>query len=179
MVQFICTSPPDAAIGAFLVKYLVQAFGTFLDRLSSIMGGRDLYRVLSPLQIQEAVYGDTNLDITNHFGPSIMIVVAQILPMVISAFQIVTDRKNSSFERVFVAGVKPIEYFIAHMVENFMQCLTLVVLCMTVSYGVFSATQLGSYVEIFIMLLLQGVLGMSIGLMGALILADEVSVAVR
>ncbi|CAG2116258.1 unnamed protein product, partial [Medioppia subpectinata] len=168
----------NAAIGAFLVKYMIQAFKTFLDRMSSIMGGRDLFRILSPLQIQEAVYGDTDLNITNHFGPSILIVIAQILPLVISAFQIVIDRKNSSFERVFVAGVKPIEYFMAHMAQNMLLCLTQVTLSMTIMFIVFNATQLGSYVEIFIMLLLQGLLGISIGLMGALILADEVSVAV-
>ncbi|XP_054160812.1 ABC transporter G family member 23-like [Oppia nitens] len=168
----------DAAIGAFVLKYLLQAFKSFLDSLTVMLGKRDLYRALSPIHIVETIYGDSSLDVTTHFGPSIMIVLAQVLPMVLSAFQIVSDRKNSSFERVFVAGVKPIEYFIAHMLQQLIMSVVLVIMCMAIAFGVFQLTQIGSYFEIFIMLFLQTVVGISIGLLGALVMADEVSVAV-
>ena len=115
---------------------------------------------------------------TVHFGPSILIVMAQCLPMILSAFQIITDRKTASFERVFVAGVKPIEYFIAHTVQHFVLLATMVLFTMFLAFYIFGGTQLGSYVEIYALLTIQGLLGTAIGLMGALLLSDEVSVAV-
>lgn len=133
---------------------------------------------MSAVQVEECVYGSLDLDVTAHFGPSIVLVVTQILPMVLSAFQIVTDRKSASFERIFVAGVKPIEYFIAHMIQNMLLVVSLVTVIMFCSFVIFNNTQLGSFLEVFALLNLQGLVGVAIGLMGALLLADEVSVAV-
>ena len=133
---------------------------------------------MSPISIEQPIYGDLDLNVTAHFGPSIMIVLAQSLPMILSALQIIYDRKNTSLERVFVAGVKPIEFFIAHMIQNIILIVTQVLLSMFVSFVIFENRQIGSYIEVFVMLMMQGTLGMSIGLTGALILFDEVSVAV-
>ena len=128
--------------------------------------------------MEQPIYGNLDLDVTTHFSPSIMLVLAQSLPMIVSALQIIYDRKNTSLERVFVAGVKPFEFFIAHTIQNLVLIITHVFVLMFVSFVIFDNKQMGSYVEVYAMLALQGILGMAIGLMGSLILFDEVSVAV-
>ena len=133
---------------------------------------------MSPISVEQPIYGDLDLNVPAHFGPSVMIGLAQSLPMVLSALQIIYDRKNTSLERVLVAGVKPFEFFIAHTIQNFVLIIILVLLSMFVSFAIFENRQLGSHIEVYVILLLQGFLGMAIGLMGALILFDEVSVAV-
>ncbi|CAG2121138.1 unnamed protein product, partial [Medioppia subpectinata] len=103
---------------------------------------------MSPVSIETPIYGRVELDVSNHFAPSIIIVLAQCLPMVLSALQIIYDRKNTSLERMLVAGVRPMEFYLAHVTQNSS------------------------------LIIIHALLGMSIGLMGALILSDEVSVAV-
>lgn len=133
---------------------------------------------MSPISVRPPIYGDLDLNVTAHFGPSIMIVLAQSLPMVLSALHIIYDRKNTNLERMLVAGIRPTEFYIAHIIQNAVLVLSQVLISMFVSFVVFQNRQVGSPVEVYVLLVLQGILGIGIGLMGALILFDEVSVAV-
>ena len=167
----------NPAIGYFVIKEIITGFSKLLEELSPKVGS-DLSRYLSFLYVEESVYGDFQFDLSVHFAAGILLGIAQVLPMVLSAIQIVNDRKNTSFERVLTAGVKPIEYFIAHFIQNFLLILTEVVITMFCAFYVFENTQIGSYFEVYIILFLQGIIGMGIGLLFALLLRDEVSVAV-
>ncbi|CAG2103917.1 unnamed protein product, partial [Medioppia subpectinata] len=167
----------NIALVLFVFKNIFEAFERFSHSLSHTVG-YDLYKYMSPVSIETPIYGRVELDVSNHFAPSIIIVLAQCLPMVLSALQIIYDRKNTSLERMLVAGVRPMEFYLAHVTQNSSLIIIHVFSLMFIAFKILGVTCLGSYVNIYLLLVWQALLGMSIGLMGALILSDEVSVAV-
>ena len=167
----------NSIIGNLVYNSLFKAFENFLKALGSKYGP-NLYRSFAPIIVEEAVYGWVDLNLNVYISPGLMMALAHVLPMIISSFQIIYDRKNASMERVFVAGVRPIEFFLAHVIQNFLLIVTQVAVSMIVAFGILTNVQLGSYVEVYLMFFLQGIQGMCIGLLVSLLLYDEVSVGV-
>lgn len=167
----------NSIVGNLVYNSLFKAFENFLKALGSKYGP-NLYRTFAPIIVEEAVYGWVDLNLNVYISPGLMMALAHVLPMIISSFQIIYDRKNASMERVFVAGVRPIEFFVAHVIQNFFLIVSQVAVTMTVAFGILTNVQLGSYVEVYLLFFLQGIQGMAIGLLVSLLLFDEVSVGV-
>ncbi|CAG2109985.1 unnamed protein product [Medioppia subpectinata] len=167
----------DSIVGNNVYNSLLRAFEIFLKHLGPTYG-QNLYRYFFPVTIEPAIYGSTDLNLNVFLTPGLMMALAHLLPMIVSAMQIITDRKNSSMERVLVAGVKPMEFFISHTIENVTLITTQVLFSMAIAFIALNMEQLGSYVEVYLFFLLQGLQGMAIGLLVALLLSDEVSVGI-
>ncbi|XP_054159270.1 ABC transporter G family member 23-like [Oppia nitens] len=167
----------DSIVGNNVYNSLLRAFEIFLRQLGPTYG-HNLYRYFYPVTLEPAIYGSTDLNLNTFILPGLMMALAHLLPMIISAFQIIYDRKNTSLERVLVAGVKPMEFFIAHMVQNILLIISQVFMSMIVAFVIYGNTQLGSYIEVYLLFLLQSTQGMAFGLLASLLLFDEVSVGI-
>ncbi|CAG2168695.1 unnamed protein product [Oppiella nova] len=167
----------DSIVGNNVYNSLLRAFEIFLKHLGPTYG-HNLYRYFFPITLEPPIYGDTDLNLNVFLTPGLMMALQHVLPMIVSAMQIIYDRKNTSMERVLVAGVKPIEFFIAHVIQNIILITTQVAISMIIAFVILDMQQLGSYVEVYLFLFLQGIQGMAIGLLVALILFDEVSVGI-
>lgn len=98
--------------------------------------------------------------------------------MVIGSLLIVMDRKDGYQERAFVAGVKPLEILSGHMLTCFVAVLSQVFLTLMLSFVILELDNEGSLLEIFILIFLQGIQGLSIGLVISTICVNEIFASV-
>lgn len=88
------------------------------------------------------------------------------------------DRKDGHQERAFVAGVKPLEILCGHMLTCFFAVVTTVSITITLAFVVFKLENKGSLLEIFVLIFLQGIQGLSIGLVISTLCVDEIFASV-
>lgn len=120
-----------------------------------------------------------NLYFEGHYLVSALIVFSLFaLPMVIGSLLIVMDRKDGYQERAFVAGVKPLEILSGHMLTCFVAVLSQVFLTLMLSFVILELDNEGSLLEIFILIFLQGIQGLSIGLVISTICVNEIFASV-
>lgn len=98
--------------------------------------------------------------------------------MVIGSLLIVMDRKDGYQERAFVAGVKPLEILCGHMLTCFLAVVSTVSITITLAFVVFKLENKGSLLEIFVLIFLQGIQGLSIGLVISTLCVDEIFASV-
>lgn len=98
--------------------------------------------------------------------------------MVIGSLLIVMDRKDGYQERAFVAGVRPLEILSGHMLTCFFAVVTTVFITIMLAFVVFGLENKGSLLEIFILIFLQGIQGLSIGLLISMVCVDEIFASV-
>lgn len=100
------------------------------------------------------------------------------LPMVIGSLLIVMDRKDGYQERAFVAGVKPLEILSGHMLTCFVAVVSQVTITMVLAFQVFKLDNQGSVFEIFLLIFLQGIQGLSTGLVISTVCVNEIFASV-
>lgn len=94
--------------------------------------------------------------------------------MVIGSLQIIMDRKDGYQERAFVAGVKPLEVLTGHMLTCFLAVVSQVFVTIMLAFVIFELDNKGSLLEIFILIFLQGIQGLSIGLLISMVCSNEI-----
>ena len=175
----------NSIVGAYVIHYLGEAFLQFLGKVSSSLGLNSNFSM--PLQIQPPVYGDNfwtynqieNLKTFSDFvTPGALIILFHLASMAYSAFSVIYDRKDSHFDRFYVAGGQPIEVLIAHYIQHLFLSIVQILIAMVFSFSLFDITQMGSYAEVYAICVLQSAQGMTIGLLVSLLFYDEISVAV-
>ena len=98
--------------------------------------------------------------------------------MVIGSLLIVMDRKDGYQERAFVAGVKPLEILSGHILTCFLAVVSQVSSTTLLAFVVFKLENNGSLFEIFTLIFLQGIQGLSVGLVISMLCADEIFASV-
>ena len=167
----------NAAMGIFVLKYLLRAFNTFLHRMSDVLGP-NAERFFHLVAVEEPIYGEFEFDLKEVFGPGILLALCQILPLIISSLQLVFDRKDSCLERVLVAGVRPLEIYFAHLVQNIFLVGTQLVFTLFIAFILYDFKLIGSVFAVYSLLFLIGIQGMVMGFLIALIIESEVGVLV-
>ena len=167
----------NAAIGIFVLKYLLRAFNRLLHTMSVDLG-RNAERYFHVVAVEEPIYGEFEFHLAEVIGPGILMALVHILPMIMSSLQILYDKMNSSLERMLVAGVKPTEIFCVHVIENAILIATQLVFTMVIHFWLWDNRQMGSYFDAFLLLYLLGLQGMSIGFFISLLVKDEVGTLV-
>lgn len=100
------------------------------------------------------------------------------LPMVIGSLLIVMDRKDGYQERAFVAGVRPLEILSGHMLTLFLAVVSQVFVTIVLAFGVFKLDNEGSVFEIFLLIFMQGIQGLSLGLVISTFCKNEIFASV-
>ncbi|XP_054161357.1 ABC transporter G family member 20-like [Oppia nitens] len=168
----------DTVVGNYIWNYMLETFHKFLKSFSQTLGYNPLAFALPMQLVEPPIYGQNDHSFNSYVLPGMMLAFHHGLPMILAAFLIIYERKNAHMDRAFVAGIKPIEVLIAHIIHNSVAVFTQVLLSLIISFVVFNNTIVGNYVDAYIMFVAQGLQGMTIGLTIALILADEVSAMV-
>lgn len=167
----------NAAMGIFVLKYLLRAFNRMLRTMGTELG-TNAERFFHIIAVEEPVYGEFEFHLSEVIGPGILMALVHILPMIMSSLQILYDKINSSLERMLVAGVKPTEIFCVHLIENAVLIATQLVFAMVIHFWLWQNKQMGSYLDAFLLLYLLGLQGMAIGFLISLLVKDEVSTLV-
>jgi len=117
-----------------------------------------------PLRFLEPIYGSHKLTFTDFMAPGIILTIVHSMALGYSAMIIIIERNEGLLDRTWVAGVSPGEFSLAHFLCSISVNTVQVVLTLAFMIGVFKVPVEGSYILVFLLTLLQGMCGITIGL---------------
>ncbi|CAG2166871.1 unnamed protein product, partial [Oppiella nova] len=131
---------------------------------------------LSPLlEIGEPIYGSTKTTFRDFMAPGMMIAIIFILAVGLTALSFVTEKKESLLDRTLMTGVKIYEFLFAQIfVQIFVICIQITFL-MLIIFPIFAIENKGQVALIVAINVLQGVTGMTYGLLISSVTPDEQS----
>ncbi|XP_057380008.1 ABC transporter G family member 20-like [Daphnia carinata] len=128
-----------------------------------------------PVTFLDPVYGKKDSTYTEFMAPGMILTIVYFIAVALTAGVFISERKEGLLDRSLVAGVQMTEILLAHLVNQFTVLLgqtALVFLCMLT---VFSIPCQGNLVLAVFITLLQGLCGMSYGLLVSSLCDSEIS----
>ncbi|CAG00301.1 unnamed protein product [Tetraodon nigroviridis] len=170
---------PDQQIALMLQEKLHSAFQAFVDNKLGSMS----YQVALPIKFEEPIYGSMNMDFTTFVTPGAVLSDFSImscsitfyLAVGLTALSFVLERKEGLLDRCWVAGVSSLETMLAHLFSQLLVISVQIILLLLFILLVFNMPNKGSLVLIIILIVLQGVTGISFGLVISSAIDDEQS----
>ncbi|XP_066552785.1 ABC transporter G family member 20 [Amia ocellicauda] len=158
-------------IAMMLQQKLQQAFEAFVqDKL-----GKMSYLVSLPVKFEEPIYGSKNTDFTTFVTPGAILSITFYLAVGLTALSFVIERKEGLLDRCWVAGVSSLETMLAHLFSQLFVMSVQITLLLLFILLVFKIPNEGSLVLVVIMIFLQGMTGISFGLVISAGIDDEQS----
>lgn len=85
------------------------------------------------------------------------------LAMALSAYGMIIDRKEGSYERVAIQGVADVEILVSHIIAEMIIILLQCFLLLTISFQLFRLTNEGNIVTIFFLTIFNAFSGLCYG----------------
>ncbi|XP_033469518.2 ABC transporter G family member 23 isoform X1 [Epinephelus lanceolatus] len=158
-------------IAVMLQKKLHEAFEAFVDNKLGSMS----YLVALPIKIEEPIYGSQNTDFTTFVTPGAVLSITFYLAVGLTALSFVLERKEGLLDRCWVAGVSSLETMLAHLFSQLFVISVQIILLLLFILLVFKMPNEGSLVLVIILIVLQGITGISFGLVISAAIDDEQS----
>ncbi|KAM6923038.1 ABC transporter G family member 23 isoform 1-T1 [Lycodopsis pacificus] len=156
-------------IALMLQKSLHEAFQTFVEnKLGSLS-----YLVALPIKFEEPIYGSLNTDFTTFVTPGAVLSITFYLAVGLTALSFVLERKEGLLDRCWVAGVSSLETMLAHLFSQLFVISVQIVLLLLFILLVFKLPNEGSLVLVVVLIVLQGITGISFGLVISAAIDDE------
>ncbi|XP_036449194.1 LOW QUALITY PROTEIN: ABC transporter G family member 20 [Colossoma macropomum] len=158
-------------IAIMLQKKLHEAFQAFVE---SKMGSL-AYLVSVPVKFEEPIYGSQNTDFTTFVTPGAVLSITFYLAVGLTALSFVLERKEGLMDRCWVAGVSSLETMLAHLFSQLLVISVQIILLLLFILLVFKIPNEGSLALVVTLIVLQGVTGISFGLVISSAIDDEQS----
>uniref|UniRef100_A0A3P8RB70 ABC transporter domain-containing protein n=1 Tax=Astatotilapia calliptera TaxID=8154 RepID=A0A3P8RB70_ASTCA len=133
------------------------------------------YMVALPIKFEEPIYGSQNTDFTTFVTPGAVLSITFYLAVGLTALSFVLERKEGLLDRCWVAGVSSLETMLAHLFSQLFVISVQIILLLLMMLLVFKNPNEGSLVLVIILIVLQGVTGISFGLVISSAIDDEQS----
>lgn len=164
----------DRQITAFVKQRLFETYEEFVESLMEDCGKS---RKVANFPIKTfSMFGSLKDESRRSMTPGVLISLYFFLASIISSTAFVSDRLDGIWNRVLIAGVKPVEILTSHVISNsiimFLQSIEFVI----VSMYVFKLNNEGDYLTVILLVLLVGLAAISYGL-AVSILANDYMVA--
>ncbi len=167
----------NAFAGLHIYEYLLASFRRFLEKFSTTLGFSPLAFSI-PVLVEEPVYGKNEWLFYESLAPGMLVGTFHALPMVFAAFLIVVERRDGHIDRAFVAGIKPFEILLTHIITVFTAIISSVLFSMFVAFVIFDMPLKGPVIDVFGLLVMKGLEGMSFGLFISFVVPDVVFASV-
>ena len=128
-----------------------------------------------PVQIADPVYGTKNVMFRDYMTPGVVLSIVFLSSISLTAISLVTERKHGQFERCIVSGVPPPMILLASILSNVWIIALQICLVLYSTFSIFGVSLHGEGILIFLLCLVQGICGLSFGLMVASISKHEIS----
>uniref|UniRef100_A0A667X775 ATP-binding cassette, sub-family H, member 1 n=1 Tax=Myripristis murdjan TaxID=586833 RepID=A0A667X775_9TELE len=135
--------------------------------------GSMAYLVALPIKFEEPVYGSQNTDFTTFVTPGAVLSITFYLAVGLTALSFVLERKEGLLDRCWVAGVSSLETMLAHLFSQLFVISVQIILLLLFILLVFKIPNEGSIVLVVALIVLQGVTGISFGLVISAAIDDE------
>lgn len=159
-------------IGLKLQRTLLENFQSYGQKMLNMMGMNPALAEL-PIIVQEPIYGVREPTFTEFMAPGVVLSIGFLSAVALTALTLITERKEGLLDRSLVAGVKPWEFLLSHLMTQFFVMIVQVLLLLVFTFGVFQIPIYGPYGWVAILLLLQAFCGMSFGLLISAITNEE------
>ncbi|XP_076833656.1 ABC transporter G family member 20 isoform X2 [Brachyhypopomus gauderio] len=159
----------DRQIAVMLQKKLHEAFQAFIEHKMGSLA----YLVSVPVKFEEPVYGSQNTDFTTFVTPGAVLSITFYLAVGLTALSFVLERKEGLMDRCWVAGVSSLETMLAHLFSQLLVISVQIILLLLFILLVFKIPNEGSLALVVTLIVLQGVTGISFGLVISSAIDDE------
>ncbi|KAM6916807.1 ABC transporter G family member 23 [Xenentodon cancila] len=156
-------------IALMLQKKLHEAFQTFVDNKL----GKMSYLADLPIKFEDPIYGSQNTDFTTFVTPGAVLSITFYLAVGLTALSFVLERKEGLLDRCWVAGVSSMETMLAHLFSQLLVISVQICLMLIFILLVFKIPNEGSLMLVINLIVLQGVTGISFGLVISAAIDDE------
>nr|WMI51951.1 ABCE1 [Dermanyssus gallinae] len=161
-------------IGFTLQKTIFETFTTFCENLLQRMG-KNVALAQLPVRILDPVYGHGKPSFTEFMAPGIILSITYIMAVGLTSITIITETREGTMERCWVAGVRPFEVVLSHVYAQFSLLVVQVALLLVFTFGVFEMPLEGSLMLVISLTVLQGLCGMTYGLVISSVCTNEQS----
>ncbi|XP_062863493.1 ABC transporter G family member 23 isoform X2 [Trichomycterus rosablanca] len=158
-------------IAIMLQKKILEAFQAFIENK---MGSKS-YLVSVPIKFEKPIYGSENTTFTTFVTPGAVLSITFYLAVGLTALSFVLERKEGMLDRCWVAGVSSLETMLAHLLSQLLVISVQIILLLLFILLVFKIPNEGSLVLVVCLIVLQGVTGISFGLVISSAIDDEQS----
>lgn len=161
-------------IGLQLQRLFLQAFQAFaveaLEQNKMSPANAQL-----PIQLEEPIYGIREPTFTEFMAPGVLLSIAFLAAVALTAIALVQERKEGSLERSLVAGVSSTEFIMSHVFTQLLVLHVQIFLLLIFTFLVFEIPSRGPFFWVVLLTLLQSSCGMAFGLMISAMTKEETS----
>jgi len=155
-----------------LYESITQSFINFGKEVLALMG-QSTAMVELPVVLENPIYGERAPTFTEFMAPGVVLSIAFLAAVALTALAFVMERKEGLLERSLVAGVSSTEFMLSHVLTQLLVLSVQVALLLIFTFLVFEIPFRGPFIWVLILTLLQGSCGMAFGLMISAICEEE------
>jgi len=144
-------------ITVLIQQKILEAFESMASFVSNI--------TVSPIEIDEAVYGSTEVRFKNFLAPGMIALICFAHSIGITAVAFVREKNDGTMDRIYAAGVNSRSIIIGHYLISNVILMVQTGTLLTLVIFVFKVTIQGSIGWVIVILLALGGVGMSLGLL--------------
>eukprot|EP01012_Entosiphon_sulcatum_P003082 TRINITY_DN10850_c0_g1_i1.p1 TRINITY_DN10850_c0_g1~~TRINITY_DN10850_c0_g1_i1.p1 ORF type:complete len:684 (+),score=68.76 TRINITY_DN10850_c0_g1_i1:433-2484(+) len=130
-----------------------------------------------PVQLMRPLYGPKDPQFTDFVAPGIIITIAFAQSIGLTALAFVFEKRDGTLNRLWAAGLSPIEVLLGQIGAQMLVLLVQVALMLVIALVVFDVPIRGSLFLAVLLVLLMGLVGMLYGLIIAAVSSDEIKAA--
>jgi hypothetical protein len=153
----------DQQITLTVLTKVADSYQSFLRKFISLYSTSSSLLV-TPIE-KTAIYGVIDAEFIDFMGPGMMLTIIFTLSIGLTAIIFVKEKKGGQIERTSVAGVNTFELIISHLTLKLVIMLTQTIVLLLIGIVIFKIDMKGSIFIAGILLILQGICGMSCGIL--------------
>lgn len=127
-----------------------------------------------PIRMESAIYGKIDMqNYLQYMSPGVLISISYIMATGLTSLAFITERRDGLYDRTLAAGVDQVQMLISHSIVQLVVMIVQISLVVFFTFVIYKVPTNGPFIWVFILLLLQGLAGMSFGLMVSAICREE------
>ncbi|XP_068207094.1 ABC transporter G family member 20-like [Palaemon carinicauda] len=151
----------------------MEKFITEIAKVVEFVTGADFHKLAIPLEVHESVYGSGSSTFTEFMAPGVILSITYFMAVGLTALSFVIERKEGLLDRSWVAGVQTSEVMLAFLATQMVVMLVQIALILVFMFLVFEIPCQGNIIWVILLSILQGLCGMTFGLMTSAVSKDE------
>lgn len=127
-----------------------------------------------PIRTEQAIYGKVDTqNYLQYMSPGVLISISYIMATGLTSLAFIIERRDGLYDRTLAAGVGHVQMLLSHSIVQLLVMVVQISLVVFFTFVIYKVPTNGPFVWVFILLLLQGLAGMSFGLMVSSICKEE------
>ncbi|XP_054165931.1 ABC transporter G family member 23-like [Oppia nitens] len=165
------TDLSNALIGQLLIHSLIKSVRDFLSTISD----KYIAKYSSPIVIDQIIYGSENPTFKEFLAPGYVVAIVFVSPMLLTAYLLIKDQMNGLLERCLSTGTSGFEVLLSHFITQLKLLVIQELLVLSVTFVIYKVPMRGPVMPLLVLVYLQGVVGISFGLLISAICPNAIS----